>query len=202
MTTPQPRVIVPGNAAKGEVFPVKTIISHEMETGLRSDENGVVIPRKIINRFVCTYAGTVVFSVDLHEAVSANPFFEFFLVATETGRLGIHLGRRRRQGLFVVTRSGGQLRPRAERRDAWFRPGIARGNRLSVELLIAAGLVLLGARVRRSGATIRPFRSQPPAHRVMARPKASRQFPGLPVLTSRRSFVRCRLFEQAKRRAT
>ena len=84
MTPPQPRVIVPGNVVKGEVFPVKTIISHEMETGLRFDDNGVVIPRKIINRFVCTYAGTVVFSVDLHEAVSANPFFEFFLVATET----------------------------------------------------------------------------------------------------------------------
>jgi sulfur-oxidizing protein SoxZ len=87
MTTPQPRVIVPAAAAKGEVFPVKTIISHEMETGLRSDENGAVIPRKIINRFACSYAGTVVFSADLHEAVSANPFLEFFLVATETGRL-------------------------------------------------------------------------------------------------------------------
>jgi sulfur-oxidizing protein SoxZ len=87
VTTPQPRVIVPANAAKGEVFRVKTIISHEMETGLRFDDNGAVIPRKIINRFVCTYAGTVVFSVDLHEAVSANPFLEFFLVATETGPL-------------------------------------------------------------------------------------------------------------------
>ena len=38
MTTPTPRVIVPGTVAKGEVFPVKTIISHEMETGLRHDE--------------------------------------------------------------------------------------------------------------------------------------------------------------------
>ena len=87
MTTPQPRVIIPANAAKGEVFRVKTIISHDMETGLRSDEHGMVIPRKIINRFVCTYGGTVVFSADLHEAVSANPFLEFSLVATETGRL-------------------------------------------------------------------------------------------------------------------
>ena len=87
MTTPQPRVIVPATAARGEVFPVKTIISHEMETGLRTDENGVVIPRKIIKRFTCVYAGKEVFSTDLHEAISANPFFEFFLVATETGRL-------------------------------------------------------------------------------------------------------------------
>jgi sulfur-oxidizing protein SoxZ len=28
-----------------------------------------------------------VFSVDLHEAISANPFIEFFLMATESGRL-------------------------------------------------------------------------------------------------------------------
>ena len=38
MTTPTPRVIVPSAAAKGEVFQVKTIISHQMETGLRFDD--------------------------------------------------------------------------------------------------------------------------------------------------------------------
>lgn len=87
MTTPTPRVIVPSAAAKGEIFQVKTIISHEMETGLRHDDQGNVIPRKIINKFVCRYNETVVFSVDLHEAISANPFFEFSLRATESGLL-------------------------------------------------------------------------------------------------------------------
>ncbi|MGC2408574.1 MAG: thiosulfate oxidation carrier complex protein SoxZ [Methyloceanibacter sp.] len=87
MTTPIPRVVVPSAAAKGEVFQVKTIISHQMETGLRRDDQGQVIPRKIINRFVCRYGGVVVFSVDLHEAISANPFIEFSLRATESGRL-------------------------------------------------------------------------------------------------------------------
>ncbi len=85
--TPIPRVIVPGTVAKGEVFPVKTIIQHEMETGLRTDSDGEVIPRKIINGFTCRYGGVEVFSVDLHEAVSANPFFEFSLLATESGRM-------------------------------------------------------------------------------------------------------------------
>jgi sulfur-oxidizing protein SoxZ len=28
-----------------------------------------------------------VFAVDLHEAVAANPYFEFYLRATESGRL-------------------------------------------------------------------------------------------------------------------
>ena len=87
MTAPVPRIVVPETVRKGEIFTVKTIISHPMETGLRKDEHGSVIPRKIVNKFSCSYGGTLVFSVDLHEAVSANPFFEFELVATESGNL-------------------------------------------------------------------------------------------------------------------
>jgi sulfur-oxidizing protein SoxZ len=87
VTTPTPRVLIPNDATKGEVFQVRTIISHQMETGLRHDAQGREIPRKIINRFVCRYGGVEVFRVDLHEAVSANPFIEFYLRATESGRL-------------------------------------------------------------------------------------------------------------------
>ena len=89
MFTPAPRVQVPSAAVKGEVFPVKTLISHQMETGLRHDDQGNVIPRKIINKFTCRYNDVVVFSVDLHEAVAANPFIEFYLRATESGRLAL-----------------------------------------------------------------------------------------------------------------
>lgn len=85
--TPKPRVLVPAAAAKGEIFVVKTIIDHPMETGLRRDNQGNVIPRKIINRFVCRYDGEEVFIANLHEAISANPFLEFSLRATESGRL-------------------------------------------------------------------------------------------------------------------
>ncbi len=87
MTTPKPRVVVPSAVGKGEVLQVKTVISHQMETGLRRDDQGNVIPRKIINKFVCRFNDAVVFSVDLHEAVAANPFFEFSLRAVESGRL-------------------------------------------------------------------------------------------------------------------
>ncbi len=87
MTIPKPRVVIPSTVAKGEVFQVKTIISHEMETGLRRDGQGNAIPRKIINRFVCRLNDAVVFSADLHEAIAANPFLEFSLRATESGRL-------------------------------------------------------------------------------------------------------------------
>jgi sulfur-oxidizing protein SoxZ len=87
MFTPAPRVQVPSVAAKGEVFSVKTLISHQMETGLRRDDQGNVIPRKIITKFTCRYKDVMVFSVDFHEAVAANPFVEFYLRATESGRL-------------------------------------------------------------------------------------------------------------------
>jgi len=88
MVATMPRIQVPGSVAKGEIFQIKALISHQMETGLRHDNEGNVIPRKIIRKFVCRYNGVDVFVVDLHEAVAANPYFEFYLRATESGRLG------------------------------------------------------------------------------------------------------------------
>ena len=82
-----PRVQLPDTVPRGEVFQVKALISHRMETGLHHDDKGAVIPRKIINRFVCRYDGAEVFGVDLHEAVAANPYFEFHLRATASGLL-------------------------------------------------------------------------------------------------------------------
>jgi sulfur-oxidizing protein SoxZ len=87
MSTTTPRVQVPRTAAKGEIIQIKTLIEHQMETGLRRDSKGEVIPRKIINQFVCRYHDEVVFSVDVNEAVAANPYFEFYLRATTSGRL-------------------------------------------------------------------------------------------------------------------
>jgi len=78
---------VPARAKRGEIIEIKTLISHVMETGFRRTQVGAVIPRNIIRRFVCTYNGTEVFSADLHSAVSANPFFVFSTVATESGTL-------------------------------------------------------------------------------------------------------------------
>ena len=46
MTTPTPRVLMQSTATKGEVFRVKTIINHQMETGLRHDAQDRVIPRR------------------------------------------------------------------------------------------------------------------------------------------------------------
>jgi sulfur-oxidizing protein SoxZ len=81
------RVQAPGEVAKGEVFQVRTLISHPMETGLRHDGSGKPIPRRIINRFSCRYDDTEVFSTDLHEAMAASPYLAFFVRADHTGTL-------------------------------------------------------------------------------------------------------------------
>jgi sulfur-oxidizing protein SoxZ len=87
MLASMPRVQVPSSATKGEIFQVKALISHQMETGLRRDNDGNVIPRKIIHKFICRYNGSDVFVADLHEAIAANPYLEFYLRAIESGRL-------------------------------------------------------------------------------------------------------------------
>lgn len=87
MFTPAPRVQVPSAVAKGEVFQVKTLISHPMETGLRHDDQGNVIPRKIINKFTVDLNGKPLFTADIEPAVSANPYMQFKFKAQESGTL-------------------------------------------------------------------------------------------------------------------
>jgi len=72
---------------KGETVSVKTLVSHIMETGLRKDASGKVIPRMIINTFTCELNGRFVFGCDLEQAVSANPYFEFRFRPEESGTL-------------------------------------------------------------------------------------------------------------------
>lgn len=78
---------VPKEARRGEIIPIKAMISHEMETGFRYDNVGKVIPRDIIRLFVCRYNGVEIFRAELHPAISANPFIAFYTVATESGTI-------------------------------------------------------------------------------------------------------------------
>jgi sulfur-oxidizing protein SoxZ len=78
---------VPPKAKKGDIIAIKTLISHEMETGYRIDNVGRQIPRDIINLFVCTYNGQEVFRAELFPAIAANPFISFSLLATDSGTI-------------------------------------------------------------------------------------------------------------------
>ena len=78
MAKVKPRVKVPKKAKAGDVVTIKTLISHPMESGQRKDKKtGELIPRKIINKFVATFEGEEIVSVDVDPAVSANPYFQF-----------------------------------------------------------------------------------------------------------------------------
>ena len=78
---------VPAKAKKGEIIAIKTLISHDMETGYRIDNVGKQIPRDIITTFVCTYNGAEIFRADFHPAIAANPFIAFHTVATDSGKI-------------------------------------------------------------------------------------------------------------------
>ena len=80
-----PRLRVPKQARKGEVMEIKTLISHVMESGFRKDDEGNLVPRRIINRFSCEFNGRPVFACDLEPAVSANPYLQFTAKIEESG---------------------------------------------------------------------------------------------------------------------
>ena len=81
----KPRLKLPKEAKKGEVIQIKTLMPHIMESGQRKDKDGKVIPRKIINKFVCEFNGKPVFSATLEPAIAANPYLEFYAKMEESG---------------------------------------------------------------------------------------------------------------------
>lgn len=81
----KPRVKVPSSASAGETITIKTLISHQMESGQRKDSDGNTIPRSIINRFTAEFNGETVIDVVLAPAISTNPYFEFEAVVPEAG---------------------------------------------------------------------------------------------------------------------
>jgi len=84
-STVTPRVRMPDTAKVGEVIQVKTLISHDMESGQRKDSSGKPIPQKIINKFIATFNGKEILSADWHPSISANPYQSFYVRATESG---------------------------------------------------------------------------------------------------------------------
>jgi sulfur-oxidizing protein SoxZ len=78
---------VPPKAKRGEIIEIKTLISHEMESGYRPDNVGKLVPRDIITLFVATYNGQEIFRADFFPAIAANPFVSFTTVAMDSGKI-------------------------------------------------------------------------------------------------------------------
>lgn len=81
------RIRVPQRAAKGRVVEIRSMVDHPMDSGFRVDNMGRTVPRHIVESFTCTYGGKEVFRARLHPAVSTNPYFMFYVVATASAEL-------------------------------------------------------------------------------------------------------------------
>lgn len=82
-----PLVNAPARVRRGEVFEVKTLIAHPMETGFRPGMNGTLIARDIIQRLRCRYEGIDVLDLELSPAIAANPYVSFLMRVEHGGTL-------------------------------------------------------------------------------------------------------------------
>ena len=83
------RVQWPDNISSGQVVKVRMLIQHPMDTGYLQDFSGKLVPRNVIQWLTCTLGGQEVFRVETSSGVSANPYFEFFVRATQTAEFKI-----------------------------------------------------------------------------------------------------------------
>jgi len=81
------RVRVPERATRGQIVEIRTMVDHPHESGFRHDNMGRLVPRHTVESFTCNYNGREIFRAKLHPAVSTNPYFMFYAVATESGEL-------------------------------------------------------------------------------------------------------------------
>ncbi|MBF0283328.1 MAG: thiosulfate oxidation carrier complex protein SoxZ [Magnetococcales bacterium] len=82
----EPKVKVPSAPAKaGDIVQIKTLINHPMESGMRKDDKGEVIPAHFIEEVTVEYDGKTVLKGKWTAAISKNPFFSFSLKASKTG---------------------------------------------------------------------------------------------------------------------
>ena len=81
------RIQVPASVKAGEAFPVRIVIRHPMESGLRFDNDGKAIPQNTIRRFTARYGGKEVFTAQLGSGVGANPYLQFFVRANQSGEV-------------------------------------------------------------------------------------------------------------------
>jgi sulfur-oxidizing protein SoxY len=81
------RVRVPERFRPGEAGEILTLINHPMETGLREDRAGKLVPQRIIRAFSSELAGERVFEATLYRAIAANPYLRFYVAPKAGGDL-------------------------------------------------------------------------------------------------------------------
>jgi sulfur-oxidizing protein SoxZ len=61
----------------GDIVEVKILMRHDMETGLRKDAAGVLVPALYIKNLVAKHKDKVVFDANFGPSVSKDPFLSF-----------------------------------------------------------------------------------------------------------------------------
>jgi sulfur-oxidizing protein SoxZ len=64
---------------------VRVLMSHEMETGLRKDSAGQLVPVWHITEVSAEFNGKVVMTAEWGTAVAKNPFLQFFVKGAKPG---------------------------------------------------------------------------------------------------------------------
>jgi len=82
-------VSAPARVKRGDVFEVKTLVAHPMETGFRAGFDGRLIPRDIVTRMVVGLDGAELFAMEMSPAIAANPYVAFPLALEKGGVLTV-----------------------------------------------------------------------------------------------------------------
>ena len=70
---------------KEGVTDVRVLMSHPMETGLRKDSAGKIVPALYINDVKATSGGKTVIAAKWGQAISQNPFLQFRFKGAKVG---------------------------------------------------------------------------------------------------------------------
>ena len=81
------RIQLPARIVEGDVFKLRLLVNHPMDSGFLRDIDGVLIKRNVIRQLSCTLNNQEVFRAEPTTGIAANPLFEFYLRATRSGEL-------------------------------------------------------------------------------------------------------------------
>ncbi|WP_075217480.1 thiosulfate oxidation carrier complex protein SoxZ [Mongoliimonas terrestris] len=85
----RPRLRLPERVRAGDVVPVRALLMHPMESGLRLGPDGGRVPRRIVYRIACSFEGEPLLVMDLEPGIAANPYVEFAFLARRSGTLTV-----------------------------------------------------------------------------------------------------------------
>ena len=76
------------NPKRGEPVEIRAMVMHPMESGFRLDNVGQPIPRHIVDELhLHVRSARRCFARQLHPAMSANPYFVFYVIAAQSDDL-------------------------------------------------------------------------------------------------------------------